>query len=164
VPELAEPFWSERMRTLSSDHPPSVVAMLGYGGLIPFLGLAALPWMAPIHASLWQQAQLTYAAVILSFVGALHWGFAMLAPDLTIRTRTAAYVWSVVPALLAWAALLLPARIGSLVLILIFLAHYGLDRSLSRAMTLPAWYLPMRWRLTAVAVLSIAAGGLFSRI
>jgi hypothetical protein len=146
------------MPSTPSSQPPIAVAELGYGGLIPFVGLAVLTWMAPIHASLWQHAQLTYAAVILSFVGALHWGFAMLAPDLTARTRTAAYVWSVFPALLAWVALLLPAFIGSLTLIVVFLAHYLQDRSIARALPLPAWYLPMRVRLTVVAALSIAAG------
>lgn len=38
-----------------------------------------------------------YGSVILSFVGALHCGFAMLMDRITARKRNAASVWSVVP-------------------------------------------------------------------
>lgn len=61
---------------------PISVAWLGYGGLLPFVALAGIGWWAPgtplWGTPLWGTALLAYGAVILSFVGALHWGFAMV--------------------------------------------------------------------------------------
>jgi Protein of unknown function (DUF3429) len=133
---------------------PRTVAILGYGGLIPFVGCAA---MSVLDAS-WVAALAVYGAVILSFVGALHWGFAMQAPSLSPSERTALYVWSVVPSLLAGVALLLSPRIGGGLLILGFLSHLVRDRRLPAGVTVPAWYRSLRLRLTLVAVVCIAVG------
>jgi hypothetical protein len=133
------------------------VAWLGYGGLVPFVGLACALLVDPSHAHTWAQALLAYGAVILSFVGALHWGVAMVVPQ---AGSTFLYLWSVVPSLLAWVALLaatagLPG--GAVVLMVAgFAAHYGMDLRLARACdALPAWYLPLRLRLTSVAALCL---------
>lgn len=84
------------------NQPPRLVALLGYGGLLPFgLGALGLLFMPTGHA-LWQTLLLAYAAIILSFVGALHWGFAMGADA---SDAPGLYSWSVVPALLGWAGL-----------------------------------------------------------
>lgn len=148
------------------SHPPRVVALLGYGGLLPF-GLGALGLLlAPSGHALWQTLLLAYAAIILSFVGALHWGFAMGADA---SDAPGLYSWSVVPALLGWVALLLPgvlpllgsdSRTGTVLaaalLILAYAAHYLQDRRLTRRQPLPAWYLPLRLRLSSGAVLALA--------
>ena len=143
---------------------PGVVAWLGYGGLLPFLALAAGALHGGMHADLWRAALFAYAAVILSFVGALHWGIALAAPDLAPRQRSALFAWSVIPALLAWPALLLYAGPASALLIGGYAAHYAQDwRLVSATRTrgvLPDWYLPLRLRLTLVACVCIAAGGL----
>ena len=83
---------------------PRRVALLGYGGLLPFIATALGSVLDGSHAPFWLDAQIAYGAVILSFVGALHWGFAMLAADLDDAERDARYLWSVIPALLAWPA------------------------------------------------------------
>lgn len=86
---------------------PGPVAWLGYGGLLPFVTLAAVGLLAPT-TPWWSAALLAYGAVILSFVGALHWGFAMAQSGLSTAERTRCFVWSVVPSLMAWPATLLP--------------------------------------------------------
>ncbi len=139
---------------------PRSVAWLGYGGLLPFLLLAPASLFDPHHTRIWSDALLSYAAVILSFVGALHWGFAMSLPDLSARWRTRCFAWSVVPALLAWAAFLLSPLLTSILLVSGFLAHYWQDRCLVAAGHLPAWYLPLRFRLTTVACLCLTAGAI----
>jgi len=147
---------------------PATVAWLGYGGLIPFVllaiaagvglgGNAAFP-AAPLLAQD-NRALLAYGAVILSFVGALHWGFAMTLRELPGRSRNAAFLWSVVPALLAWVALVLPPAPAVALMILGFIAQYRRDVLLARVAALPAWYLPLRLRLTTIACLSLALGG-----
>lgn len=140
----------------SSPTSPTVVAWLGYGGLIPFLGLAAASWLDPAHNATWVPGLLGYGAVILSFVGALHWAFAMTHPQMQGTPDTALYIWSVVPSLLGWVSLMLVPKAGAILLIAGLLAHYRQDLRLARMIALPAWYLPLRLRLTVVASLCLA--------
>ncbi|KAF0864405.1 MAG: DUF3429 domain-containing protein [Pseudomonas protegens] len=152
------------MNLLSSVSPPKPVALLGYGGLLPFLGLALLAVVAHGQRLLWCQALVSYGAVILSFVGALHWGFAMIAPGMNAQQRHTRFIWSIVPALMGWVATLLPLSWGGLLLIVGFFAHWWQDRQLSQVMHLPAWYLPMRLRLTIVASACLLLGVLVMAI
>jgi len=147
-----------------SESLPVVVGWLGYAGALPFVATALAARFDSAHASLWAFALLAYGAVIVSFVGALHWGIAMTASgsdDGFAQRRSVLYAWSVVPSLLAWAALLTHAVLAgdtvwaAALLVLAFVAHYGLDRPLARAINLPSWYLPLRLRLTLVACLSL---------
>ena len=137
---------------------PRSVAWLGYGGLLPFLVLAPASLFDPQHARIWSDALFAYGAVILTFVGALHWGFAMTLADLSASQRTWCFVWSVVPALIAWSAFLFSPMLASILLVTGFLAHYWQDRFLIASSHLPAWYLPLRFRLTTVACLCLTAG------
>ena len=141
---------------------PRSVAWLSYGGLIPFVALTAAFLLDPHHSLLWSDALIGYGAVILSFVGALHWAFAMTLPDLTEQQRTARFVWSVVPALLAWPALLGDATMASFLLVPGFVAHYLQDKRLAHSQTLPDWYLPLRLHLTSVACLCLSVVGVLS--
>lgn len=146
------------MTTHTSEPTPFTVALLGYGGLVPFVGLSLLSWWNPSHASFWHAALYDYGAVILSFIGALHWGVAMCASDPTDALRRACYRWSVAPALIAWVALCLPTPLATVLLVVGYVAQYGRDRLLVRQITLPTWYLPLRLRLSSVAVLALLAG------
>jgi hypothetical protein len=137
---------------------PAPAAWLGYGGALPFVSLAALCWLLPAHAGFWFGLLLVYGAVILSFVGALHWGFAMTLPQLDAARRSRMMAWSVVPALLAWPAGLLPAAPGVATLLLGYLLHYLQDQRLCRDVDLPSWYLPLRLHLSLAAGISLLAG------
>ncbi len=137
---------------------PNIVAWLGYGGLIPFLFFAGLSLTEPSHQIIYRSALLSYGAVILSFVGAIQWGFAMIAPELTDSQRRSGYTWSVVPALMAWFTVFLGPVTGALILILGFLVQYWRDLAVSSQMRLPNWFLPLRLRLTFVACISLALG------
>ena len=137
---------------------PRTVAWLGYGGLLPFLALAPASLLDHHHGMVWSDALYAYGAIILSFIGALHWGLAMSLPGLTERQRSAWFVWSVVPALIAWPAVLFSPLLAAPLLIAGFIAHYLQDRRLAGQATLPGWYLPLRLRLTSVAVISLVAG------
>ena len=136
---------------------PTHVAWLGYGGLLPFVGLSILTVVDPHRAPAWSDALVGYGAVILSFVGALHWGFAMSAAGLDTTQRRRAFVWSVVPALIAWPATVLAGSAASLILVLGFALHLVQDRRLAGPAELPTWYLPLRWRLTVVAIACLLA-------
>jgi len=145
----------------SRSTPPVPVAWLGYGGLAPFIATAAGSWLDVNQSSFWQQALLGYGAVILSFVGALHWAFAMLKDSQSGQLSLRLYAWSVVPALAGWVALLCSqlladgSKIASAILMAAFVLHYLQDRRIAEKILLPAWYLPLRLQLTMVACLCL---------
>jgi hypothetical protein len=136
---------------------PATPLIVGLGGLVPFVALLAGAWLLPPPDSgLSARYAAYYGAVILSFVGALHWAFAMLLPiDEFDRGRV--YGWSVAQALAAWLALMLPTRAGLLLMAIMFAVHYAMDRRLARDTPLPAWYLRLRLWLTLGAVASLLA-------
>lgn len=136
--------------------PPTVVTVLGYAGLLPFGALAlALWWPSSVHPAPLAFALLAYGASIASFLGAIHWGLAMR-DDVGGDLR---YLWGVIPSLLAWIALLAPLAWGLLLLSLLLLTCYAVDRRVYPHHQLQGW-LPMRLRLTGVAAASCLAGAL----
>ncbi len=152
------------MNPTPSDTVHRAAAWLGYGGLLPFVVLAPASLLDPHHGWTWSDALYGYGAVILSFVGALHWAFAMTAAGLDERQRVRSLIWSVVPALIAWPALLLAPAAAAVLLVGGFTVHYLVDRNLARHATLPPWYLTLRLRLTVVASLSLALGAFVSPV
>jgi hypothetical protein len=134
--------------------PGPLVKQLGYAGLLPFLAGALLVWLvrADVHAYA-ALALSVYAALILSFLGGLHWGLAMR----QARPSSAALVWGVVPSLVAWPAALMPPDAGLVVHGLMFIACYLVDRNLYPPQGVAGW-LTLRFRLSAVAALACFLG------
>ena len=135
------------------DHPNSsstttrILAWLGYGGLLPFVAGALA---VVTHQGEWAlRALLAYGACILSFLGAVHWGWVLAPGSAAGRlpvVRTLAL--GVVPSLVGWVALLLPAGTGLALLICGFAGWYLLESRLVGAATLGAAYFALRQRLT----------------
>jgi hypothetical protein len=148
-----------------TQHIPSpvirTISWLGYGGLLPFVLLAIASAFEKEGFEFWSQALFSYGAITLTFVGALHWGFALAIPEMPEDRRNAVLIWSVVPALVAWVALLLDGQATGCILIAGFFVHYWQDTRLHNAKFLPLWYLPMRFQLTTVACICLAAGTVF---
>jgi len=82
---------------------------LGYGGLIPFIAGAAALGMWPGNDWI-ARALVGYAAVIVTFLGAIHWGRVLARPEEAEASRL--LQWGVIPSLLAWLALLPPPDVG----------------------------------------------------
>ena len=141
-----------------SDDPMPLLQALGYGGLIPFAFFGVAAWFG---AGDWQafalHALAVYAAVILSFLGAIHWGLSLLDRDHRVFGWPAP-AWAVLPSIVAWAALLLPKTAGLIVLLLLFPLVLWLDRASLRALPLPPGYLTLRGYLTLGAVLFLLSG------
>ena len=131
---------------------------LGYGGALPFFCGAiaasqqvAVLGLAPVYFLL------SYGAVILSFLGGLHWGRVITSPDVNGRSDSIWLIWSVCPSLLGWVALLLPEKVGAVVLALCFLAALQIDQKLFREHIWPAWMRPLRLHLSLIAVASLTS-------
>ena len=127
---------------------------LGYAGLIPFVVFSIGCWIPLPYVTNAPYILITYGAVILSFMGAVHWGVAMANKD---QQQGKFFISSVLPALIAWPALLLAQPLALVILLAGFIGLYTYDRSVEKAQALPGWYIPMRTRLTAVVVLCLAS-------
>lgn len=136
-----------RARARSATIPlPALV--LGGGGVIPFATAAAMVWLAPEawRPLAWWSLQ-SYGAIILSFVGAIHWGIALeYSGGDALQWRMMG--WSVVPALFAWATLWLNPQLAVLLLLLGFATQGGVDVRTQAVGRIPAWYLRLRLLLT----------------
>ena len=139
--------------TVSGTTPPTA-RVLGYAGLIPFVAGALATWALgdePRAAAAFALAG--YGAVIVSFLGGIHWGLGFLRGD-AVR-----FVWGVVPSLVAWPALLLPPAAGLALLAAMLVVCYVVDRRVYPAYDLQRW-LPLRLHLSAVAAACCAAGAI----
>ena len=144
------------------DRPlPAPARLLGPAGLIPVAGLAAGIWAGWPGAG---PALVAYGATILAFLGAVHWGLALAAPAPAAAEDTAQRVaWGrlglgVVPALLAWVALLLPLPAGLVLLALGILTTALAETVAARAGLVPRAYLGLRWLLSTGAGLALLLG------
>lgn len=143
---------------------PSAPLWLGAAGLLPFFSCAAVLWFgdSSLEAFVWRLL-IGYGAVILSFIGALHWAFAMRATNGADRRSWALYGWSVVPALIGWVALSVrPPVVAVLTLIAGFAVQYLFDLRHRHALDLPGWFVPLRGVLSFVAVICLGVAALSS--
>jgi hypothetical protein len=133
-----------------------LVHQLGLAGLIPFVVLAFACWAVdPAWLSAFIRGQLAYGILILSFLGGIHWGSAMLARDLSDAQTRKAMMWSVAPALIAWFATM-TRGFGFAVLMAGFIAAYQVDKRLFAWYQLPPWFIRLRFILTCVVTAALA--------
>jgi hypothetical protein len=151
---------------MRANHP--LVLLLGLLGLIPFLvcGYLACAWRDPADGRA-LFALIAYGAVILSFLGGVHWGFALAeqpgalaalpVPAAERSAEKARIGLGVLPSLLGWiavlVAVLVPAPVLALcVLIVGFIAAMAAEHGAHRRGWMPQRYLWLRWVLTIVTL------------
>ncbi|MDP1875230.1 DUF3429 domain-containing protein [Phenylobacterium sp.] len=134
---------------------PAPALLLGAAGVIPFLALALLIALGGAGVLAPEQAERVlrlYAALILSFMGGAQWG---LATARASGPSARALAVSVLPALFAWAAFLIPSGPGLLALSAAFLALMLYDLWTVRRGEAPVWYGRLRIGLTLAVVASL---------
>ncbi len=138
---------------------PSATIVLGAAGALAFaaLAFAALSRTGPAatHLTTWLVA---YGAVVLSFLGAVHWGLVLAAEQPQRPWLRAGF--GVLPALAGWVAVWLditavPAGAIGL-LIAAYLGVAAVERSFYIRGWLPRGYLWLRYVLTLVVVLILS--------
>lgn len=139
---------------------PIPAIVLGFSGLIPFLGLTLLVVFVPVPwYPFWLGTLSHYGALILSFVGALQWGYAVHIGARGARAWVQ-YGWSVVPCLIGWVSLQLPVWTALRVQAASLVLCYLFDLMIARSQSLPAWLLPFRAALTAIGATSLLCASL----
>ncbi len=152
---------------------PFLAIVLGLGGLVPFVAGAALIlfFSADVPVPRLLAAFIDYAAVILSFLGAVHWGLALAGDPHGVAVRPGAnrarLALGVLPALIGWAALMIPLvaspPLALAVLLAGFLGTAFVEARAGRRGLMPPGYMTLRWLLTAVVALCLA-GVLLARL
>ncbi|WP_310568231.1 DUF3429 domain-containing protein [Hydrogenophaga sp.] len=149
---------------LHDPNDTALIRTLGHAGLIPFVLLAALLWLVKVDLQAWVAIALAaYAALIASFLGGIHWGIGWLAgrhaggAAAAHHAQRNHFLWGIVPSLLAWPGLLMPAFAGLAWLGFLLILCYLADRTLYARAGLQAW-LTLRFRLSAIAAVSCFVG------
>lgn len=139
---------------------PSMALILGIAGLIPFVILGILA-QSTDNTGLSQRyvlALVGYGAVILAFLGGVHWGFVLspagLPEHMTAKERrdAARLGLGVTPSLIGFAALMTPLlgilEIGLAILIVGYIATVATESGLHRRGLIPSGYMALRWGLS----------------
>ena len=123
---------------------------LGWLGAIPFLVSAILVIIDNDYKFEIRIIGLLYASTILSFLGAVHWGYLLKSEKL----ESYLWFWSVFTPLLSWVALIIIVfhknyYISSILLSLGFFSSYIID---NKIFLFHRWYLSLRARLSIIAI------------
>lgn len=144
--------------TDASTAIPRPALLLGWAGVIPFAAFALasvlelrLPGVRP------EPVLIAYAAAILSFMGGAQWGLATAEAKVDGQRLAV----SVIPALVAWAALLQPREVGLTLCLVAFLALLAYDLLTVRQGRSPGWYGALRLQLTGAVAGCLALALVF---
>ncbi len=147
---------------------PLAALLLGLAGLIPFIAtaLGALGSTDGTRAVRSLTALVAYGAVVLAFLGGVHWGFVLGVPApeaYAVRAARERYRLGlgVLAPLVGWFALLMLLvvgwpELGVAVLIAGFVALVAAEAELRRRGLMPPGYMWLRWGLSIVVVLILA--------
>ena len=127
---------------------------LGLVGLSPFIVCTVSVYLLPV---LWQalavKTFIIYSAIVLSFLGGVHWGVAISLDRCGTRDFNARLLVSTLPGLLAWPALTLDYPEAMAILLVGFWLIRLYERQQDSTERLPGWYQGLRGLLNTVVVL-----------
>ena len=137
-------------------------SILGYSGTIPFISLAVILLLAnasfttPAASALAASALHIYGAIILSFLGGLHWGRIACNPDIKPSDKWF-LIYSVIPSLIGWSSYLLADiwQDAALILIAGFIISYVIDIRFIKLGAWQSWMKPLRTNLTLIVCFSL---------
>ena len=137
-------------------------SILGYSGTIPFISLAVIlpladaPSTTSSASALAASALHLYGAIILSFLGGLHWGRIACNPDIKPSDKWF-LIYSVIPSLIGWSCYLLSDiwQDAAAMLIAGFIISYVIDIRFIKLGAWQSWMKPLRTNLTLIACFSL---------
>lgn len=154
---------------------PILAIITALASLLPLIGCTcAIVFLTPDHTPRLLTAAVGYGAVMLSFMGAVHWGLALERPDIipaggTGQQTNLRLMLGGVPALIGWIGLC-AATVHELAGLLILIAGFGAtavaERMAWRRGAMPRGYMTVQWFvicLSEICFLAILAASLGMR-
>ena len=139
---------------------PTPARLLGFGGLIPFVVTAVSVLTLSDNGQLMAlDIMLHYSAVILSFLGAVHWGAGLTSFTEQYVSQSDNWIrigWSVTPALVAWLAIQMTLLPSLITFILGFAGAFIFDAWSGKKGWLPSWYIKLRKSLSLIVLICLA--------
>ena len=148
--------------------PFTIAVLIAIAGLVPFLIFGAIVLLDPLQSQVAIEGLIAYGAVVLSFIGAVHWGFALrdtahpvngepLAPAVLGAERQL-LIFGVVPAIIGWVALsvMLHFNLPALALFLLLAGFFItiVVETIGRGRgVVAANYLFLRWGVSVVVLI-----------
>jgi len=136
---------------------PTLAIILGIAGIIPFavLGIASVGGGSPTSSLTAVRGLVGYGAVILAFLGGVHWGFT-LGEAKDPRATRARLTLGVLPSLVGWVALFASIVASPVISLIILIAGFiGTVVVEARAQArdlMPSGYMALRWIMSVVVV------------
>lgn len=149
----------------ASGRIPAIPLILGLGGVLPFAagayGATGAMDGIGLSADASRMALMLYAALILSFLGGVRWGVGLKLIPAAAATRH--MFLSVVPALVAWCALL-AARPADIAILIAAFAVVGVaDLQMAIDGETPRWHGRLRIILTTAVLLCLVWSAAFGK-
>ena len=144
---------TDTIQSVAVDAGPVRAAwLIGYVGLLHFLVMSL--WIAAIAVDHpWHDGTIRllvgYGALVLSFLGGIRWGLAMVGRGISRRRD---FALAVLPPVVGWSALTAPPAYAFVALAVAFAAQGAWDSIAAHDGTAPAWYGRQRTILTAAVV------------
>lgn len=146
---------STRTTDAQARHTPRAVLIAGYAVLVPLVAMAMIV-VATYPANGTDavlKVEITYAAALLSFLGGIRWGIALMAGAAHLQWRPLALITAALP--LAWAILFMspPVALGALIagyLLIAFGERLGNDTPV------PRWYRVLFMPFTVMIEIGLA--------
>jgi hypothetical protein len=126
-------------------------------GTLPFVALSIAISTHQFHdAKMMIEFLLTYAAIIISFLGGIHWGISLHHYNYSYRIANLLTLESVAPSLVAWGILFYPGvHVQLLVLTLLYALMWSVDSLLYNRDLIPQWFFELRSIVTPIVVVSL---------
>ncbi|MEM9356904.1 MAG: DUF3429 domain-containing protein [Pseudomonadota bacterium] len=136
---------------------PTTTLAWGWVGVLPFATLSlALLFGDTFIAGVARQVLVPYAAIILTFMGGVHWGLEMRGAG----RGSLLYNSGIFPSLVAVAALVLPVHLALLALGVGFAGLLAFDLWMAQQGIIPRWYSKLRIQLTSAVLACLIVAGL----
>lgn len=152
--------------------PFTIAVLISAAGLIPFLILGLVVLLNPLASDTAIEVLISYGAVVLSFLGAVHWGFALRdtahpvngvpLPPAILGAERDLLIFGIVPAIIGWAALSVMLHFNAPALALfLLLAGFFITvvvETIGRGRgVVAANYLILRWSVSVVVLIVLLA-------